>query len=347
MVSRTELPDLPPSPDPQRFQILALSGGGYRGLYSARVLERLELERGRPIFECFDLLAGTSIGGIIAIGLALEKTAREIRKAIETRGPAIFPGREGWTGWPGRSARRLRSLINPKYGTKGLRAAVEAIVSAEVTIGDLKRALLVPTVAITAGAPQLFRSVHHSDHEQFRPFALVDIALATAAAPIYFPTARVGPAEYIDGGVIANAPDLAALLEAEHYLGKPREHIFLMSVGTTSAEAAFASRGKLKRGLASWMRRNRLLDITMAAQQEHALELCEAALGPRFFRINATQSADQADVLALDSATKTATRTLEAMASRSASQALRDSRIPQFLHHAGRPLNSADEAPSA
>lgn len=336
-MSQVQLPDLPP-PQQARFQILALSGGGYRGLYSAEVLAELEQSSGRPIYECFDLFAGTSIGGIIAIALAMERRAVDIRDALVRHGPRIFPGAEGWRGWAGRSVRTLRSLVTAKYATHRLREAVDEIVGPGATVRDLERPLLVPAVAITAGAPQLFRSVHHPDHAPFANVALADVALATAAAPVYFPVARVGNAEYVDGGIIANAPDLAALLEAERYLAPSRDQVFLMSVGTTSAEAAFASRGRLQRGLASWIRKNRLLDITMAAQQEHALQLCEGALGSQYFRINASQSEDQADVLALDSATPTATRTLRAMAQSSAARARSDPRMPQFLRHAGRAL---------
>lgn len=337
-MSRSTLPDLPPDRGPRRFQILALSGGGYRGLYSARVLAELEQSSRRPIYESFDLLAGTSIGGIIAIGLAMERSAKAILEAIRKKGPEIFPGREGWRGGPGRISRNLRKLIKPKYGTQGLRTAVDEIVGKGRKVSDLKRPVLIPAVALTAGAPQLFRSVHHPDHSQFGDLLLADIALATAAAPVYFPTARVGNAEYVDGGIIANAPDLAALVEAERYLSGRRDQLYAMSIGTTSAEAAFASRGRLERGLASWVRKNRLLEITMAAQQEHALTLCQGILGDRFFRINAVQSADQADVLALDAATPTATRTLEAMAETSAKKALSDPRMPQFLAHRARAL---------
>jgi len=200
------------------------------------------------------------------------------------------------------------------------------------------RPLLVPAVALTAGAPQLFRTLHHADHAHFAEVPLVDIALATAAAPIYFPTAQVGHAEYVDGGLIANAPDLAAMMEAERYLTPDRDQLHLVSVGTTTAEAAFASRGKLEPGAASWARGLKLLEVTMAAQQEHALDLCEQAIGNRFLRINASQSKDQADVLALDSATPEVKRTLKNMAADSIAAARKDARLPQILAHRGRTL---------
>lgn len=302
------------------------------------MLTHLEQKIERPIHECFDLFAGTSIGGIVAIGLSMEKTAAEIRDAILRHGSSIFPDREGVRGWPGRTLRSVRGLFTARYGTKGLREAVEAIVGPGATLADLRRPLLVPAVAITAGAPQLFCSPHHADHEALATTKLVDVALATAAAPVYFPIAQIGNAQYVDGGLIANAPDLAALLEAERSLAPRFDQIHVMSIGTTGEEAAFASRGRTRRGIFGWIRKGRLLEITMAAQQSHVIQLCEGLLGPRYFRINAVQSPDQASVLALDSATPTATRTLQSMASDSARAACVREHFDAFVSHVGMRL---------
>ena len=80
------------------FRILALSGGGYRGLFTVNVLKRLEEQAKRPIGECFDLIAGTSIGGLVAIGLALSKPAQLIERVFLEQGETIFPKGEPKTG---------------------------------------------------------------------------------------------------------------------------------------------------------------------------------------------------------------------------------------------------------
>ena len=82
-----------------RFQVLSLSGGGYRGVYSAAVLADLEESAGRPLAQCFDLIAGTSIGGIIGLGLALEKPMSSILGAFEKHGKRIFSDRPAPKGW--------------------------------------------------------------------------------------------------------------------------------------------------------------------------------------------------------------------------------------------------------
>jgi patatin-like phospholipase/acyl hydrolase len=71
--------------------VLALSGGGFRGYFTALVLAKLEEQLGRPCYKIFNLIAGTSIGGIIAVGLAFGIPARRIAEIIAKSGPAIFP----------------------------------------------------------------------------------------------------------------------------------------------------------------------------------------------------------------------------------------------------------------
>jgi patatin-like phospholipase/acyl hydrolase len=78
-------------PSDKRFQILCLSGGGYRGLHVARILEIIEEHIEPPVARHFDLIAGTSIGGIIALALALEIPAKRIRESLQAVGPTLFP----------------------------------------------------------------------------------------------------------------------------------------------------------------------------------------------------------------------------------------------------------------
>src|SRR6185312_2244387 len=131
------------------FQILALSGGGYLGLYTAELLTRLERQAGRPLASCFDLVSGTSVGGILAIGLALEVPAADMRDKFENRGESIFSGRGrprfGW--WDAR-----RSVFGAKYNGKQLREAVADMIGPETKIGDAKHRLLVPAVNMTKGS---------------------------------------------------------------------------------------------------------------------------------------------------------------------------------------------------
>src|ERR1700694_4458219 len=105
----------------QSFQILALSGGGFLGLYTAEVLTRLERQADRPLGQCFDLIAGTSVGGILAIGLALEVPAQRMRDVFKANGERIFSSRPR-PRWGWLDARR--SLLSPKYDGTELRRAI-------------------------------------------------------------------------------------------------------------------------------------------------------------------------------------------------------------------------------
>lgn len=214
------------------FQILALSGGGYRGLFSAHILAKLEEQAGRPIGECFDLIAGTSIGGIIATGLALGKSAKEIRDVFEQRGEDIFTRGEPTWNPITKTARFLRGIVKPKYDGTELRKAIEDVVGADTVIGDAKTRLLVPTVNMTKGSVQLFKTAHHPDFFLDHKVKAADVVMATSAAPTFFPMAKIGAAYFVDGGVVANAPDLCAIHEATQFLEAELDDIRVLSIGT-------------------------------------------------------------------------------------------------------------------
>src|SRR5580704_17102784 len=97
------------------FHILSLSGGGYFGLYTISVLAGMEEAAGRPLARNFELLAGTSVGGIIALGLAAEDPAAKIKSAFERNGTAIFSQRPAPTTWWGTVRDHARYVRKPKY----------------------------------------------------------------------------------------------------------------------------------------------------------------------------------------------------------------------------------------
>jgi uncharacterized protein len=164
------------------FQILSLSGGGFRGLYTATLLEKLEKEADKPLSEVFDLIAGTSIGGILAIGLAAGVKASKLREAFEQNAEYIFPRFHTIKGI--RILPRLDTgILRGRYPQRGLKATVESILSGAASIQDLKTKILVSSVDVTDNAARIFTS----EDQNYRSTPLVDIALATSAAPSYFP----------------------------------------------------------------------------------------------------------------------------------------------------------------
>src|SRR4051794_12467303 len=110
--------ELPP------FRILSLDGGGIMGAFAASALATFERATGRRVVEHFDLIAGTSTGGIIAIGLAMGTPAAEITRFFETEGPKIFPKRSGINRWLGRA----RDIVQPRYSSSALGEAIRGVV---------------------------------------------------------------------------------------------------------------------------------------------------------------------------------------------------------------------------
>jgi patatin-like phospholipase/acyl hydrolase len=272
-------------------------------------------------------VAGTSIGGIIALGLALGRSAAEVRAIVEDAGVRVFPPAP-WRGVVG--------LFRARYSAAPLREVIESVVGTDARLGDLRVPLLVPAVALTAGAGQTFRSPHHAAHALHADTRLVDVALTTAAAPVVFPVARVGDAEYVDGGLIAHAPDALALHEAEVFFARRREDVFMLSVGTTRELAALPAGGNPSRGLLWWMRGNRLPETVMGAQQALSQQVAREALGERYLAINTPRSRHQAAAVAIDRAGERAVATLKAMARHALEDVAEDRRVTRFLAHAAR-----------
>ena len=116
-------------PDGQHFRALALTGGGYRGLFSAQALASMEEATRKPIGQSFDLICGTSIGGIVAIAAAFEIPMSKVVEVFESQGPLIFPAdRRTPQGALSKKIDLATHLGKPRYSSSPLRDAVEAII---------------------------------------------------------------------------------------------------------------------------------------------------------------------------------------------------------------------------
>lgn len=315
------------------FQILALSGGGYRGLYTLEILRRLEQQAGRPIGQCFDLISGTSIGGIIAIGLAMGKTTEEIKKEFVDRGEIIFSKGEKpkwlWQRW--RS--RLSQYMFPKYENNALRDAIESVIGKDKLIMDAKTRLLIPAVNMTKGRVQMFKTAHNENFKLDKDRRAVDVALATSAAPFYFPMARIEDSYFVDGGVVANAPDLCAIHEAIYFLNREREEISVLSIGTTTAAFSLPTSLGGYFGASQWLENERFVSTMFSTQQQLVQFIVGHQLGDRYVRIDSTPSAEQASDLGLDLATSARRRTLLGMAEGAYQDFCNNARVVEMLKH--------------
>jgi uncharacterized protein len=315
------------------FQILSLSGGGFLGLYTASVLAAIEEQICAPIASRFDLIAGTSVGGIIALGLAKETKASDIRDAFIESGPAIFYPNKPRQGAISKKLVLLSNATTAKYQSSALRATIAAIVGEATRIGDLQHRVMVPSVNLTKGSPQVFKTDHHPTFVRDWKLNVIDVALATSAAPTFFPLHKIGSELFADGGLYANSPDHLALHEAEHFLEQDPAEVSMLSIGTTTSKFSFSNSGSTDLGWIGWMENQRLPRVMIAAQQLNADFMLKHRLKQNYLRIDRDQSPEQERQLALDCASPGAIDDLKALAEASVRDHLGKGPLAGFLTH--------------
>jgi patatin-like phospholipase/acyl hydrolase len=290
----------------RRFRILSLDGGGIRGAFTAAFLEGLEARLGRPLATSFDLIAGTSTGGIIAVALAMGLTAGDVVKMYQEHGRAIFSRRSR-----SRTRRALDLLPNlilrkvgldwdalwrSKYDAAALAHAVDTVLEGK-TLGDARHRLIVPSVRTSLGRPIVFRTPHVPDQDRDRHLTARDVILATTAAPAYFPPHWVSDphaeGQFVDGGLWANHPGMLAYVEAIRIsqaglrpddVPFSPDDILVLSVGTGESPSAFRL-PESKAGVLAWA--PHLLDLMMTSQSQGTHRMLRYLLpGGRYHRIN-------------------------------------------------------------
>lgn len=315
------------------FQILALSGGGYRGLFTSAILAKLEQQAQRPIGDCFDLIAGTSIGGVIALGLALGKSAESIKKMFIDRGEEIFTRGESPKGRLAKWNARWFQWRHPKYDGTVLRDTIEGVVGKDTRLGDARTRLLIPSVNMTKGSVQMFKTAHHKNFLNDYKLSAVDVAMATSAAPLYFPMAKIDNSSFIDGGIVANAPDMCAVHEAVKFLNQEVKDISVLSIGTTTSKFSLPSSLGRNFGQKHWLENGRLVSTVLSSQQQLVDFMLKHQLGDRYVRFDEQPSAEQVTDLGLDLATEKRRDTLLGMADGCYQALSNNSRVLDMLKH--------------
>lgn len=262
------------------FRILSLDGGGIKGAFTASALATLEEDTGRAAVEHFDLITGTSTGGIIAIGLGLGLSARTICEFYAREGGTIFPG----TSLAQRVKGAMRQMFGPKHSHEVLRGALMGVFG-ERKFGESKCRLVIPTYDAIAGRIFLLKTAHHERFKYDVDAPAVDVALATSAAPTYFaasPFPTHADASYVDGGVWANNPAMVGVTEAVAFLGVPLADIDVLSIGTTAKPFNIAQH--TDSGIAEW--NAGLVELMFEGQMEADLAQAKLLLNGRVHRIN-------------------------------------------------------------
>jgi len=181
------------------------------------------------VVDHFDLIVGTSTGGIIALGLGMGMSPKDIVSFYSNQGPKIFRNPCG--------NRQLLHWFRRKYPQTGLQDALQdSKMFGNKNLGDSKKRLVIPSYNLGEDDVYLFKTPHHEHLRRDWKVPAWQVALATSAAPTYFPTSRhVDHLRHIDGGVWANNPSMVGIAEAVSMLNVPLQNIYLLSLGTSDA----------------------------------------------------------------------------------------------------------------
>mmetsp|Transcript_35885 Transcript_35885/g.58002 ORF Transcript_35885/g.58002 Transcript_35885/m.58002 type:complete len:473 (-) Transcript_35885:412-1830(-) len=226
------------------IRVLCLDGGGTRGVIEARFLEEIERKTGKPINELFDFIAGTSIGGILALGLAYKNpklrrayTAKEMKGIFYEDGHRIFdqswgPLRGAWQVW------------SPKYDSKGIEGVLKNKFG-NAKMRDIDMPVLVTSYNVTESQSSTFLSSAPRSKDLY----LRDVGRATSAAPTFFPSlqlARPGEKDrkiYVDGAFAANNPSIIATIAAIFLFKTTKVFVVSLGVGFSSSKQNVDTRG--------------------------------------------------------------------------------------------------------
>lgn len=237
---------MPGSAEQAHFQILALDGGGAKALFTAHVLARLEQDLRVRLVDAFDLIAGTSAGGIVALGLGAGLAPGDIVSHYEELTQTVFPRarRRPWG--------RIRQWTSPLYDAASLRTVLTDVLG-ERRLADSSKRLVIPAWDVGRGSVHVFKTPHHERLRRDWRIPMVDVAMATSAAPTFFPAACVDGHRLVDGGVWANNPSVIAVAEAVSMLGVPLSAIRVLNVGTTEPVSHHPKR-RDQGGVLQWAR---------------------------------------------------------------------------------------------
>ena len=269
------------NPDQPIKRVLSIDGGGIRGIIPAMVIAYLEKQTGKPACELFDLIVGTSTGGILALGLSLEdESARPLLAAkrmvalYEHHGAEIFE-QSLW-----RKLRTVGGIFEEAYCHKTLESVLEHYFG-ERTLSDCGVPAMVTSYDIQHRRTVFMKS-WHADHAGL---LCSDAARATSAAPTYFEPANLQWADesrtLIDGGVYMNSPAVSAYAEARKLF--PNEPIAVLSLGTGELTRPIPYEEARTWGSALWVMS--LLDCMFDGVSKAADHQMRSFLGEQYLRL--------------------------------------------------------------
>ncbi|MEQ1725876.1 MAG: CBASS cGAMP-activated phospholipase [Sphingopyxis sp.] len=274
-----------PWPEGRRFRILSIDGGGIRGILPASILAEFERQYlgGISAGDYFDLIAGTSTGGIIALGLSIGLPASEILDLYFDHGEEIFPVAKRPLASIKRLWAKARSLAYYQYDRQPLEGELRRIFGTRA-FGEAQRRLCIPSFDGFTEV-NIFKTPHHPDFRLDWREEMVTVALATSAAPTFFSIYEDGQRRFADGGVWANNPVMVALVDALSCNALERDQIDILSLGCGDAEITMSDSQVRRGGLWHW---REIVSSAMHLSSQNALGQAGLLIGrDRLVRLNA------------------------------------------------------------
>ena len=297
------------------FKILSIDGGGIKGVYSARILQQFEAELQKRnddpdirIVDYFDLVCGTSTGGLIALAISLRTPMEKICRFYEEHGSKIFPS-------PNSLYRKIKQTIfRGKYSDKYLKSIIEVFFEDHI-LADSNCLLCIPSYDFTNGTFALFKYDHKEGNlSRHNRLKYSDVALCTSAAPTYFPLAQIkeeNNTQFVDGGVWANNPALVGFTEGIRYFvgeGKAYESMQILSVASLNINSGNPPMLRRQRSFLDWS--DSLFDLSLVGQSEFCHIFLNSLVGKtnfplEYIRIPSAQIASkQVSYINLDNASE-------------------------------------------
>lgn len=305
-------------------KILALTGGGTRGLYSATIIRGLEQASGKKANQMFDVFAGTSVGGMLAVGLSLGFSADYIAQQISAHAVDIF-------GHPARF--NPKRLLRPKHDPARLARAIESIITRKNLtrrLSELPVPVVLPAISLTSNEVIYFSGEPTIGNRTCMDSTVFDALMSTTAAPTYFPPHMVKGQSYVDGGIGVNSPDVDALYFCRSTWFLPLDQIRLLSVGTGYVAERAEEKKDRNFGGFSWLNHHDIISRMIDLQENSASALAQNLLTERYFRVNSQLQYS----VELDECNPERLETLVAAASKEVTELLaaQPNRLAQFLN---------------
>ncbi len=254
-----------PWPNDQEFRILSIDGGGIRGIFPAAFLAGLERRylNGKAITPYFDLITGTSTGGIIALSLGSGLSASDILDLYIKRGREVFPPLPMFV----EPAARFLRFFKYRYSRKAL---INLLTDAFDTMkfGESRARLCIPSCDGTNGEVYIFKTPHHPDYRDDRKEKMTKVGLATSAAPTYFRPLVDGGYTFVDGGVWCNNPIMVGLVDTLACFRVPSDHISILSLSCGRDPYKV---GKIKKTIGGKLFWHDIIFAAMTFQSENAV----------------------------------------------------------------------------